>query len=160
MRFIGATIKTKFVDGTFSGKIIAHIEPNQNASKPIVYDDDPKNDGDTDDGQYGERFVVQWENGKRSMVGPQEMLGLLEGGAPAEEQELEQEQEQEQEQKQQQQQPTPKPKPTAKPQDALLGRHATNVRVNKDTGAEEITAKGTNAPNASQNVGSRYFSPQ
>ena len=50
------------------GKIIAHIPPNEKekAGQPESenYDDDPFNDNLNDGGMFGERFVVQWNNGK------------------------------------------------------------------------------------------------
>ena len=82
MRFIQATVKKSFADGLFEGKIIAHIPPNEKAGQPESenYDDDPNNDNQNDNGMFGERFVVQWENGKQSRETPQSILEILVGG--------------------------------------------------------------------------------
>ena len=76
--------------------------------------DDPDNDNQNDGGFFGERFVVQWENGKQSRETPQSILEILVGG------DVEGELEQEKQQKEAQDKADQKSKEDAKKKKANL----------------------------------------
>jgi hypothetical protein len=129
LRFIGARVEKRFTDieGAITGVVIRHVPPNSDAGgDDKQYDNDPSNDVDTDGGFYGERFVVRWDKtGKIQQITPQELLAIMVGGAPPDDdQEVEQRPEQ------------PKPKKMTAMQKKYIGMVLKADQENdNDTGA-------------------------
>jgi hypothetical protein len=79
-RFIGAKVKKEFVDaGWVMGVVIRHVPPSSEAGQPepLRYDNDDSTNDPIDGGMFGERFVIEYSNGKKEAVRPEELLDLL-----------------------------------------------------------------------------------
>ena len=84
-RFIGAKVKKEFVDvGWVTGVVIRHVPPSSNAGQPepLRYDNDDSTNDPIDGGMFGERFVIEYSNGKKEAVRPEELLDMLSSEEP------------------------------------------------------------------------------
>jgi hypothetical protein len=79
-RFIGALVRKEFADvGWVTGVVIRHVPPSSKAGQPepLRYDNDVSTNEPIDKGMFGERFVVEYSNGKKEAVRPEELLNML-----------------------------------------------------------------------------------
>jgi hypothetical protein len=79
-RFIGAKVKKEFLDvGWVTGVVIRHVPPSSQAGQPepLRYDNDDSTNDSIDGGMFGERFVIEYSNGKKEAVRPEELLDML-----------------------------------------------------------------------------------
>ena len=79
-RFIGAKVKKEFLDaGWVTGVVIRHVPPSSDAGQPepLRYDNDDSTNDLIDGGMFNERFVIEYLNGKKEAVRPEELLDML-----------------------------------------------------------------------------------
>jgi hypothetical protein len=79
-RFIGAKVQKEFVDaGWVTGVVIRHVPPSSEAGQPepLRYDNDDSTNDPIDGGMFNERFVIEYSNGKKEAVRPEELLDML-----------------------------------------------------------------------------------
>ena len=59
--------------------VIRHVPPSSNAGQPepLRYDNDDSTNDPIDGGMFGERFVIEYSNGRKEAVRPEELLDML-----------------------------------------------------------------------------------
>ena len=81
-RFVGtAVVRRPFLDREEPqvGRVVGHIPPSREvlADRALDYDDDPSNDFEDDDGNFGERYVIEYEGGYQEQMTPDELMMYL-----------------------------------------------------------------------------------
>jgi hypothetical protein len=81
-RLVGvAVIRKPFVDRAQPqlGRVVGHIPPSRevHSNRALDYDGDPTNDDDDDQGNFGERYIVEYGGGRQEEMTPDDVMMYL-----------------------------------------------------------------------------------